>query len=125
MGYSVSARRFVLVVEDEPILRMNATDMFEDVGYEVLGAESADAALRLLEIHGHEVVALFTDVHMPGSMDGLDLTRVVHERWPHILPIVTSGRERLRDADIPDGGRFITKPYRLSEVVGAIRQGLS
>jgi two-component system, response regulator PdtaR len=124
MGCSVSARRFVLVVEDEPILRMNATDMFVDVGYEVIEAENADAALRLLEIHEHEVVDVFTDAHMPGSMDGLDLTRIVHERWPHILPVVTSGRERLRDDDIPNGGCFIAKPYRLSKVVGAIRQKL-
>jgi CheY-like chemotaxis protein len=125
MGYRQTAKRFVLVVEDEPILRMNAIDMVEDAGFDVLEAENAHAALRLLEVHGHEVAALFTDIHMPGPMDGLDLTRVVHERWPHILPVVTSGRARLGDGDLPDSGRFINKPYRLSEVIGAIRDAFA
>ena len=118
-------RRFVLVVEDEPILRMNAVDMFEDAGLEALEAADADEALRLLEMHGQEVAALFTDIHMPGSMDGLDLARAVHKRWPHIVPVVTSGRARLQDDDIPDSGHFIDKPYRLSEVVGVIREALT
>ncbi|WP_425493270.1 response regulator [Microvirga zambiensis] len=115
-------RRFMLVVDDAPILRMNAVDMFEDAGLEVLEATDADAAAWLLETHGLKVAALFTDIHMPGSMDGLDLTRVVYKRWPHILPVVTSGRARLCDDEIPDSGRFIDKPYRLSEVVGVIRE---
>jgi two-component system, response regulator PdtaR len=115
----------ILVVEDEPILRMNAVDMLEDAGFEVLEAATADEALRLLEVHGPEVAALFTDVHMPGSMDGLALAKAVHERWPHILPVVTSGRARLHDGEIPDGGRFVGKPYRSYEVVTIIQQALS
>jgi CheY-like chemotaxis protein len=125
MGSSVPKRRFVLVVEDDTILRMNALDMFEDAGLAVLEAANADDALRLLELHGPEVAALFTDVNMPGSMDGLELAKAVFERWPHILPVVTSGREPLRDADIPDGGRFVAKPYRLAEVVDTVRQSLA
>src|SRR3712207_5869616 len=104
---------------------MNAVDMLEDAGFAVLEAENADAALRLLERHGAEVTALFTDVHMPGSMDGLTLTRAVHARWPHILPFVTSGRAHLGDDEIPDSGRFIGKPYRPSEVVNAIQKALT
>ena len=103
---------------------MNALDMFEDAGFEVLEAENADTALHLLERRGDEVAALFTDIHMPGSMDGLELARTVHERWPHIVPVVTSGRLRLRDSDVPDSGRFIDKPYRMAEVVSAVRDAL-
>ncbi|WP_457092577.1 response regulator [Microvirga sp. P5_D2] len=124
MGYEAPQRRFVLIVDDESILRLNAIDMFEDAGFEVLEAENADRALQLLEIHADEVTILFTDIHMPGSMDGMDLAREVHRRWPHILPVVTSGRVRLGDRDIPDSGRFILKPYRLAEVVGVIREAL-
>jgi CheY-like chemotaxis protein len=108
---------YVLVVEDEPILRLNAVDMLDDAGFEVLEAADADAALRLLEERAPEVAALFTDINMPGSMDGLALAKVVHERWPHIQPFVTSGRSRLHDAEIPDHGRFIAKPYRSAEMV--------
>jgi CheY-like chemotaxis protein len=124
MGYSKPANRFVLVVDDEPILRMNALEMIEDAGFEVLEADNADAALRLLEDHGSQVVALFTDIHMPGTMDGLQLTKIVHERWPHIMLVVTSGRDYLRDRDIPDSGRFLRKPYRQSDLLGAIREAL-
>ena len=124
MGSGMPKRRYILVVEDEPIVRMNALDMFEDAGFEVLEAENADTALHLLEHRGDEVAALFTDIHMPGSMDGLELARTVHERWPHIVPVVTSGRLRLRDSDVPDSGRFIDKPYRMAEVVGAVRDAL-
>ena len=62
---------------------------------------------------------------MPGTMDGLNLARTVHGRWPHILPVVTSGRTLLGDADIPDSGRFLRKPYRLSELVGAMREAFN
>jgi CheY-like chemotaxis protein len=125
MGYRKPANRLILVVDDEPILRMNALEMIEDAGFEVLEADNADAALRLLEGFGSQVVALFTDIHMPGTMDGLQLTKIVHERWPHIMPVVTSGRDYLRDQDIPDSGRFLRKPYRQSDLLGAIRQALA
>jgi len=121
MGSGMPQRRYILVVEDEPIVRMNALDMFEDAGLE---AETADTALDLLERHGDEVAVLFTDIHMPGSMDGMDLARAVHARWPHIVPVVTSGRLRLRDSDVPDSGRFIDKPYRMTEVVDVMRKAL-
>jgi DNA-binding NtrC family response regulator len=117
-------RRYILIVEDESIVRLNAREMFEDAGFEVLEAENADTALHLLERHGSELAALFTDVHMPGSLDGMDLARAVHERWPHIIPLVTSGRLRLSDSDVPDSGRFVLKPYRMAEVVGTVRNAL-
>ncbi|MCD6072836.1 MAG: hypothetical protein K0S42_3352 [Microvirga sp.] len=94
-------KRLVLVVEGDPLLRRNAVGMLEDGGYEVLEAGDPDAALQLLDALGDEVVALFTDLDVSGSRDGLALA--TYERWPHI-------RYFLRDADIRDSGRFIDKP---------------
>jgi two-component system, response regulator PdtaR len=120
MSETNSSPRYVLVVEDEPIIRMNAVDMLEEAGFEVLEAANADAALKLLEAKAHEIAALFTDIHMPGSMDGMALVALVAERWPDIRPFVTSGHTTLRDADIPDHGRFLAKPYRIAQLTTAI-----
>lgn len=120
MSETDSAPRYVLVVEDEPIIRMNAVDMLEEAGFEVLEATNADAALRLLEARADEIAVLFTDIHMPGSMDGLALVAVVAERWPEIRPFVTSGHTTLRDSEVPDHGRFLAKPYRWAQLTTAI-----
>ena len=118
------APRYVLVVEDEPIIRMNAVDMLEEAGFEVLEAANADTALRLLEARADEIAVLFTDIHMPGSMDGMALVALVAERWPDIRPFVTSGHATLQDADIPDHGRFLAKPYRSALLTTAIGEAL-
>ena len=99
-------KRLVLVVEGDPLLRRNAVGMLQDGGYEVLEAGDTDAALQLLEALGDEVVALFTDLDMSRSRDGLALTQTTHKRWPHV-------RYFLRDADIPDSGHFIDKPNHI------------
>ena len=111
----------VLVVEDDGIVRMVAVDMLEEAGFTVLEAETADAAWNILE-ETSGVCALFTDIDMPGSMDGLTLADRVAERWPHIRLIVTSGRRSFQDQDMPDDGRFLIKPYLSSELVRAIVQ---
>lgn len=111
----------ILVVEDDGIVRMVVVDMLEEAGFLVLEADTADAAWRILE-GGPRVCALFTDIDMPGSMDGLALAVRVAERWPHIRLVVTSGRHGLRDEDVPDDGRFLSKPYQLSQLVEAIVQ---
>lgn len=102
----------VLLVEDEPIIRMIGSDALEDAGYEVIEARDADEAVRILEAAG-EVHVLFTDIRMPGSMDGLALARLVHERWPAMKILITSGDTFPRAAQIPDAGHFLPKPYRL------------
>jgi CheY-like chemotaxis protein len=89
----------ILVVEDEPLLRLNATDVLEEAGYSVTEANNAETALELLEVR-RDVQVLFTDIHMPGAFNGLELARRVHRRWPHILLMITSGRERPRASDI-------------------------
>src|SRR5215203_2112901 len=75
----------VLLVEDEPLVRMTAADELEEAGFQVLEAANADVALKVLEARSDEVQVLFTDVDMPGSMDGLALAEQVHSRWPHVL----------------------------------------
>lgn len=109
----------VLVVEDDPIVRMVAVDMLEEAGLTVLEAGSADVAWTILETTP-EVWALFTDIDMPGSMDGLVLAGRVANRWPRIRLVVTSGRYGLRDRDIPDDGRFLLKPYQQAQLLEAI-----
>ncbi|ANY84941.1 response regulator receiver protein (plasmid) [Microvirga ossetica] len=101
----------VLVVEDEPLVRMTAVDELEEAGFPVLEAVNADEALRVLEARSDEVQVQFTDVHMPGSMDGMALAEQVHRRWPHILLLISSGRAQPDPDEIPDHGRFLPKPY--------------
>jgi CheY-like chemotaxis protein len=89
----------VLVVDDEPLVRMTAVDELEEAGFHVLEARS------------NEVQVLFTDVNMPGSMDGIALAEQVHQRWPHIRLLISSGYARPHPDEIPDHGHFMPKPY--------------
>jgi CheY-like chemotaxis protein len=99
----------VLVVEDEFLVRLVAIDVLREAGFQVLEAADAESAMELLE-DTDGVQVLFTDIQMPGAMDGLGLAREVHRRWPNIRLLLTSGRERLTRAEIPDDGRFLSKP---------------
>jgi len=87
----------VLVVEDQPLLRLHAVDMIEDAGFTALEAEDADAAVAILML-SEDVHLVFTDIEMPGSMDGIQLAALVRDRWPPMHIIVTSGRARLTRA---------------------------
>lgn len=100
----------ILIVEDEMIVRLIGSDTLSDAGYEVVEAATADEALEILERHG-DVEVLFTDIRMPGSMDGLELARVVHERWPAMKILITSGDTFPPRGSIADDGRFLAKPY--------------
>jgi CheY-like chemotaxis protein len=111
----------VLVVEDEPLVRMLAVDILEDEGFEVVEASTAAAALALLEERG-DVTALFTDIDMPGGMNGLELAKVVHDRWPKVALVVTSGVFRPAADKLPDDGVFIQKPYATPAPVRIIRE---
>lgn len=92
------------------IVRLIGGDTLTDAGYDVVEAASADEALQILDQHG-AVEVLFTDIRMPGSMDGLELARVVHERWPAIKILITSGDTFPARSAIADDGRFLAKPY--------------
>jgi CheY-like chemotaxis protein len=109
----------ILVAEDEDSLRLLATDILEDQGFRVVEAANAQAALDVLE-STPEVRLLFTDIHMPGPLDGMELARRVHERWPHVQLVLTSGQSQPCPEDIPGEGRFIPKPYRAEQLVGQV-----
>ena len=110
----------VLVVEDEGLIRANAENFVEAAGYQVLSAANADEAIAILESR-NDVRAVFTDIQMPGSIDGLKLARIVRDRWPPVALIVTSGKVDILETDLPAGGKFLRKPYALEQVQNALR----
>jgi len=110
----------VLIVEDEPLVRLCAVEAVEGAGFEVIEAANADDAIRILESRT-DIRVVFTDMHMPGSMDGLKLAHAVRNRWPPIKIIVTSGRERIAERELPTGGRFFAKPYDPAEIQDTLR----
>ena len=114
------SRQMVLIVEDEAPVRMTAVGMIEEAGFEVLEATNADEAIVLLEAR-HDITVVFTDIEMPGSMDGLRLAQAVRGRWPPIKIIATSGRYVVRDGDLPSGGLFLPKPYSAAQISGFLR----
>jgi CheY-like chemotaxis protein len=109
----------VLVVEDDALLRMHAAEVIGEAGFEVLEADGADEAIRLLESRT-DIRIIFTDIDMPGSMNGLKLAHAVANRWPPIRIVATSGHFHVRDGDLPTGGRFIAKPYRATQIISAL-----
>ncbi|MGF9761965.1 response regulator [Microvirga sp. 0TCS3.31] len=112
----------VLLVEDEPLVRMAAADDLQDAGFHVLEAANADVALAVLESCSDDVQVLFTDIDMPGSMNGLDLAENVQQRWPHISLLISSAYHRPSSEMLPDDGRFVPKPYCSDDVVQQIRE---
>lgn len=106
-----SSKAVVLVVEDEPLLLLIAVEIVEDAGYEALTADNADAAVELL-CDRPDVSIVFTDVDMPGSMNGLRLAATIRDRWPPIKVIITSGEVARHASEIPARDVFIAKPYQ-------------
>lgn len=111
----------VLVVEDEILIRMAISECLQDSGFDVFEAENAAAAIAILDRNAH-IRALFTDVDMPGTMDGLQLAAHVRDRWPPIKIIVASGHRRVADEMLPRHGRFFAKPYNPESVISSIRE---
>lgn len=109
----------VLVVEDEPFIRMNAAGMIEDAGYEVIEAADADEAIKLEARPDIRVV--FSDIEMPaGSMDGLKLMHAVRERWPPVILILSSGRVSPTAEEMPSDTVFLPKPYREDDILAVL-----
>jgi CheY-like chemotaxis protein len=111
----------VLFVEDEPLLRMCAVEVAKEAGFDVLEASNADEAVRILESR-LDVRIVFTDIDMPGSMDGLKLAAAVRGRWPPIEIILTSGYRNVTASELPERCVFIPKPYEPDRVVTMLRQ---
>jgi CheY-like chemotaxis protein len=115
MGLVESKRPVVLIVEDEFLLRMNAVDMIAAGGFEVVEAANADDAIEILESR-RDITVVFTDIQMPGSMDGLKLAQAVRGRWPPIKIVATSGHVGVVETDLRKAGGFCRNPtvlYRL------------
>lgn len=111
-----SSATVVLVVEDNPLILMSAVDLVTSTGFEGVGATSADAAITILEARS-DIRLVFTDVEMPGTIDGLKLAHYIRNRWPPIHLIVASGRAILEQSQLPIGSRFFSKPYDNNTIV--------
>jgi CheY-like chemotaxis protein len=110
----------VLVVEDDPIVRMNAVILMEDAGIEVVETTNADDAIAILESRT-DVRVVFTDIEMPGSMNGLKLAFAVRDRWPSVTIIIASGRTQPPPDEMPPEATFLRKPYSDASVLEAVR----
>jgi two-component system, response regulator PdtaR len=112
----------VLVAEDEELVRIVIVDALEEAGFEVLDVEHAAAAVDVLKIHAGRINVLFTDIQMPGAMDGLALAHHTSKNWPNVALLITSARPRPHPSDIPGKSRFLAKPYRHGQVIRHIRE---
>ena len=117
----VVERPVVLVVEDDFLIRIGAVEMIEAAEFDVVEAANADEAMEILKAR-LDITVVFTDVQMPGSMDGLKLAAAIRGRWPPIRIVATSGNIDVRRSDLPEGGRFLPKPYSSAQIVETLRE---
>ena len=115
----------ILVVEDDELIRSTALAFLEDTGLPIIEADTADAALAILQNHASDVRLIFTDVQMPGTLNGIELAFHAHVHWPHIRLIITSGQVHPLPGQIPPPARFLRKPYRAHELLGHVSELLS
>ena len=119
---SVTAKRpIVLIVEDDFLTRMNTAHMIEEAGFDVVEAANADDAIQVLEAR-LDITVVFTDVQMPGSMDGLKLAAFIRGRWPPLKIVATSGYVNVPHPHLPEGARFLPKPYSPDQIVRTLRE---
>ena len=121
---ATSEKPTILVVEDEPLVRFTAADYIADAGWRPIEADNAAEAMAILDNHPQTRV-LFTDINLPGAINGLQLAAFVHQEYPNIELIVTSGRHRLSDDELPDDGTFLPKPYLERDLVRVLSQKLN
>jgi CheY-like chemotaxis protein len=119
-----NGKAVVLVVEDSTLIRMGAVDLVLSAGYEALEARDADEAIRILESRS-DIDLVFTDVQMPGTMDGIKLSHYIRNRWPPVKLIVVSGMAILEESSLPEGSRFFPKPYNDHAIADAMARMLS
>ncbi|WP_260597175.1 response regulator [Sphingomonas endolithica] len=120
----IPQRAVILVVEDEPFIRMVAVDLLAEEGRVILEAGSAQEALEVIAAEGR-IDLLFTDINMPGELDGLDLAGIAYSRQPDLKVVVTSGATQLADGDIPDHGVFMSKPYSAGNLARVVKAKLA
>jgi CheY-like chemotaxis protein len=100
----------ILVVEDEALIRWDLTSRLEEAGYETVEAGSADEAMNILE-NDRDIRIVFTDIQMPGTMDGLELARYVRARWPPTIIVISSGKHPKDMKSVPDNIELFAKPF--------------
>ncbi|WP_174275174.1 response regulator [Sphingomonas bacterium] len=118
--FSSARNAIVLIVEDEPLLRLVAVDFVEEAGFQVIEAGSADEAVTILESRA-DIRIVFTDIDMPGSLDGMKLAACIRDRWPPIEIIMTSGHRKPVLTELPARVLFFPKPYDPRSIVAAIQ----
>jgi CheY-like chemotaxis protein len=119
MVFDPASHVTVLVVEDDGVTRLDAAETLRDAGYEVLEAGGAADALKVIAARD-DIAVLFTDINMPGRMDGFELARRAHQMHPAMQLLLTSGETRPKESDLPDAGEFIAKPYSPEGVTRAV-----
>ena len=119
--HSITPPIRILVVEDETFTRMDAVEFLCAAGFDLLEAANADEAIQMLERHS-DIRLIFTDIDMPGSMNGLKLSAAVRDRWPPVRIIATSGQFEIQAGDLPADAHFISKPYQPAQIISAVRE---
>jgi DNA-binding NtrC family response regulator len=125
MGSATSERRTVLIVEDDAELRALIVMLFEDSDLEIVACDSAESALATMLLRGRDVVMIFSDVRLPGAMDGPDLAREAKVRWPHLTVVMTSGNAGHRLQALPEGVIYMPKPWQADEVLALAERARS
>ncbi len=110
----------VLVVDDEALVRLATKSVLEDAGMTVVEASNSADAIAILE-NSHTIDVLFTDIRMPGELDGLALAKFTKDRWPSVKVLVTSGDRETAQSELPMGVRFFAKPYESRQLMATIR----
>ena len=113
----------ILVIDDEPIIRLDARKILEDAGYVVTEAASADEAMPLLA-DGKTIEAILTDIDMPGTLDGLQLARWVDGLMPEVAIVIMSGHQLPRREDLPLKATFVAKPFSTSVLLQQVAEAL-
>ncbi len=121
---TLSTVPYALAVDDDPLILMDARDILEDAGYRCHEADDGDSAIELLSAKAEQIMLLFSDVEMPGSIDGFELAREVSARWPWIDIVIASGNISPEPGDMPEKATFIFKPFTARLVHDHLRRTL-
>ena len=121
---TLSTVPYALAVDDDPLILMDARSILEDAGYRCHEADDGDGAIDLLGQKAEQIMLLFSDVEMPGSLDGFELARKVFATWPWIDIVIASGSITPEPGDMPENATFISKPFTARLVHDHLRQTL-
>ncbi|NBJ11048.1 response regulator [Microvirga arsenatis] len=114
----------VLLVEDEPLVRLTQVDILREAEFWVVEAQDADEAFELLKSRP-EIDAVLTDVNMPGSINGFEFARLVRQGWPEVGVLVISGKTGPGPGDLPPNAAFLHKPVRPDDLIAALQNVMS